>query len=76
MNFLLNIICGTEFLVTVLPKFIMIIYLAIPLTYGFGSIRGILICINTLLPISLERITLICVTFLRNIFRFLYTEES
>ncbi len=58
-NFTLNTICGSEFPITVLPRGIMAISLAIPLTYGYDSIRGILLGTETLLPISIERLILV-----------------
>lgn len=63
-NFLLNTLCGGEFPITVLPKFIMVISLTIPLTYGFDSIRGILLKTNTLLPIHTEQLILVIFMFI------------
>lgn len=58
-NFTLNTICGSEFPVTVLPRGIMAVSLAIPLTYGYDSIRGILLGTETLLPIATEQLILV-----------------
>lgn len=58
-NATLNMICGSEFPVTVLPKGILAVSLVIPLTYGFDSIRGILLGTQTLLPIHTEQLILI-----------------
>lgn len=58
-NFTLNTICGSEFPITVLPRRIMTISLAIPLTYGYDSIRGILLGTKTLLPIATEQLILV-----------------
>jgi ABC-2 type transport system permease protein len=60
-NSTLNVICGAEFPITVLPKGIMAISLAIPLTYGYDSIRGILLGTKTLLPIHIEQLILVVV---------------
>lgn len=60
-NATLNVICGAEFPITVLPKGIMAISLAIPLTYGYDSIRGILLGTKTLLPIHIEQLILVVV---------------
>lgn len=57
-NFTLNTLCGSEFPITVLPRGIMAVSLAIPLTYGYDSIRGILLGTKTLLPISTEQLIL------------------
>lgn len=58
-NATLNMICGAEFPITVLPKAIMAISLVIPLTYGFDSIRGILLGTKTLLSIHTEQLILV-----------------
>jgi len=58
-DFTLDTICGSEFPITVLPRGIMAISLAIPLTYGYDSIRGILLGTETLLPIYIERLILV-----------------
>jgi len=58
-NFLLNILSGESFPITVLPRGIMFISLALPLTYGYDAIRGILLGSNTLLPLNIERWILI-----------------
>lgn len=55
----LNMICGSEFPVTVLPKGILAVSLIIPLTYGYDSIRGILLGTKTLLPIHIEQLILV-----------------
>jgi ABC-2 type transport system permease protein len=57
-NFSLNIICGQDFPITVLPRVITAISLAIPLTYGYDAIRGLLLGTNTLFPIKTELLIL------------------
>ena len=58
-SFLVQIFSGADFPVTVLPKWLLPIALALPLTYGFDAIRGVLIGTNTLLPIILEYIVML-----------------
>ncbi len=58
-NFLLNILSGEAFPITVLPRGIMAISLALPITYGYDAIRGILLDTNTLLPLYMEKWILI-----------------
>ena len=53
-SFLVQIFSGANFPVTVLPRWLLPIALALPLTYGFDAVRGILLNTNTLLPIMLE----------------------
>jgi ABC-2 type transport system permease protein len=58
-SFLVQIFSGADFPVTVLPRWLLPIALALPLTYGFDAIRGVLIGTNTLLPIVLEYIVML-----------------
>lgn len=58
-NFMINTICGSDFPVVVLPRFILAVSLALPLTYGFDAIRGIMLGTNTLLPIHIEQLILV-----------------
>jgi ABC-2 type transport system permease protein len=58
-SFLVQIFSGANFPVTVLPRWLLPIALALPLTYGFDAIRGILLDTNTLLPILLEYIIML-----------------
>ncbi|MCB0081880.1 MAG: ABC transporter permease [Caldilineaceae bacterium] len=53
-DYLLAIFSGSQFPVQVLPAFLLPLSLAIPLTYGFDAIRGLLIGTTTLLPIAYE----------------------
>ena len=55
----MQIFSGANFPVTVLPKWLLPIALALPLTYGFDSIRGVLLNTNTLLPIILEYVIML-----------------
>jgi ABC-2 type transport system permease protein len=58
-SFLTQIFSGANFPVTVLPKWLLPIALALPLTYGFDAIRGVLLSTNTLLPIILEYVIML-----------------
>jgi ABC-2 type transport system permease protein len=61
-NYVVSILSGSQFPVNVLPRFLLPISLAIPLTYGFdairgmllGTLRGMLLGTRTLLPIPQE----------------------
>jgi ABC-2 type transport system permease protein len=58
-SFLVQIFSGANFPVTVLPRWLLPIALALPLTYGFDAVRGILLNTNTLLPIMLEYVVML-----------------
>jgi len=53
-DYTLSMLSGRQFPVQVLPKFLLPVALAIPLTYGFDAIRGYLLDTQTLLPIGYE----------------------
>ncbi len=61
--FLVQIFSGTDFPITVLPKWLLPIALLLPLTYGIDAARGILLKTNTLLAISVEIVLLIIFMF-------------
>lgn len=61
--FLTQIFSGTDFPVTVLPRWLLPISLALPLTYGFDAVRGWLLNTRTLLPIQWEIALLIVFMF-------------
>jgi ABC-2 type transport system permease protein len=50
--------------VNALPKWLLPISLALPLTYGFDAVRGWLLGTRTLLPLSAEIVLLIVFMFL------------
>lgn len=58
-NFIINSLSGANFPITVLPRFLMVISLSIPLTYGYDVIRGLLIGTKTILPIQTEQSILV-----------------
>jgi ABC-2 type transport system permease protein len=58
-NFLVQIFAGYNFPVNSLPRWLLPISLALPLTYGFDAVRGWLLRTRTLLPISVEILVLL-----------------
>jgi ABC-2 type transport system permease protein len=62
-SFLVQVLSGADFPVTVLPKWLLPISLLIPLTYGLDVARGLLLKTNTLLSIGAEVILLIVFMF-------------
>lgn len=52
--FLVQIFSGADFPVTVLPKWLLPIALALPLTYGMDAVRGLLIKSQTIIPLKWE----------------------
>ncbi len=62
-SFLVQIFSGTDFPVTVLPKWLLPIALILPLTYGIDAARGLLLRTNTLLAIGAEIALLIVFMF-------------
>ena len=57
--FLVQIFSGTDFPITVLPKWLLPIALVLPLTYGMDAARGFLIKTRTILPLQVEIILLL-----------------
>ncbi len=53
-NFILNLLSGRDFPVLVLPRPLFLISLLLPLTYGYDSLRALLIGTRTLVPLPLE----------------------
>jgi ABC-2 type transport system permease protein len=50
----ITVLSGSQFPITVLPRPIMAISLALPLTYAYDAIRGILLGTSTLMPLTQE----------------------
>ena len=63
-SFLVQIFSGADFPVNSLPRWLLPIALALPLTYGFDAARGWLIGTQTLLPLGVEVVLLIAFMFL------------
>ncbi len=53
-SFIVMLLSGANFPVTVLPKWLLPLSLALPLTYGFDAVRGYLLKTRTLLPLNVE----------------------
>lgn len=62
-SFLVNGLSGVQFPVNSLPRWLLPVSLAIPLTYGFDAVRGWLLGTRTLLPIPVEIGLLVVVMF-------------
>ncbi len=58
-SFLVQLFSGTEFPINALPKFLMPVALALPLSYGLDAVRGLLLSTRTFLPIPLEVLILV-----------------
>jgi len=58
-SFLVQIFSGVNFPVSSLPKWLLPISLALPLTYGLDAVRGILLKTTTILPIYWELVLLL-----------------
>jgi ABC-2 type transport system permease protein len=63
-SFLLQIFSGTNFPVNSLPKWLLPVSLALPLTYGLDASRGILLKIPTILSLRWEFALLVVFMFL------------
>jgi ABC-2 type transport system permease protein len=53
-SFLTTVLSGAQFPVNVLPRWLLPVSLALPMTYGFDLARGFLLNTRTLLPIPVE----------------------
>jgi ABC-2 type transport system permease protein len=53
-DFMISLMSGRQFPVKVLPRFLLPISLALPLTYGYDAVRGYLLKTNTIIPIKYE----------------------
>lgn len=62
-NFILNNLSGANFPITVLPRFLTVISLSIPLTYGYDAVRGLLLGTKTILPIRTSQLILVIFMF-------------
>lgn len=67
-SFLVTTFSGTQFPVNSLPRWLLPVSLALPLTYGFDAVRGFLLKTRTLMPISLELVILVLFMFIMIIF--------
>ncbi len=62
-SYLVGLFSGSQFPVQALPRFLVPISLALPLTYGFDAVRGVLLHTSTILPVPYEIGLLIAVMF-------------
>lgn len=62
-SFLVTIFSGSQFPISVLPRWLLPVSLALPLTYGFDAARGFLLHTRTIIPITAEIILLIVLMF-------------
>jgi len=62
-SFLVQIFSGSNFPVNALPRFLLPVALALPLTYGLDSVRAHLIGTKTILPLQWEMVLLIIFMF-------------
>ena len=53
-NFLLSLLAGSNFPVRALPRFLLPLSLALPLSYGYDAVRGYLLHTRTVLPLEDE----------------------
>ena len=58
-NYLVTLLSGTQFPVQALPRWLLPVALALPLTYGFDAVRGWLLSTPTLLPLAWEIVVLL-----------------
>jgi ABC-2 type transport system permease protein len=62
-SFVVQLFSGADFPVTVLPRWLLPVALALPITYGFDVFRGHLIQTRTLLPVHVEVALLVAFMF-------------
>jgi ABC-2 type transport system permease protein len=58
-DFAVGMMSGRQFPVNVLPRFLLPISLALPLTYGFDAVRGYLLNTKTIMPLRYEIVILL-----------------
>lgn len=58
-NFIISLLSGARAPIMVFPRILMVLSMSIPLTYGYDSIRGLLLGTKTILPIHLEQMILV-----------------
>jgi ABC-2 type transport system permease protein len=62
-SFLVQIFSGSNFPVNSLPKWLLPVSLALPLTYGLDAVRGILLKTSTIFPLHWELVLLVVFMF-------------
>ena len=63
-SYMVQLFSGSNFPMTVLPRWLLPVALALPLTYGFDAVRGFLLKTKTLLPIPVEVALLVVFMFI------------
>ena len=58
-DFVVSMLSGSQFPVEVLPRYLLPLALALPLTYGYDAVRGFLLGTRTLLPLADELVILL-----------------
>jgi ABC-2 type transport system permease protein len=58
-SFLVGLFSGSNFPVTALPRWLLPVSLALPLTYGFDAVRGWLLGTKTLMPLVTESLLMV-----------------
>jgi ABC-2 type transport system permease protein len=58
-DFFVGLLAGRQFPVNVLPRFLLPMSLAIPLTYGYDAVRGYLLNAKTIVPLQYEIVILL-----------------
>jgi len=58
-SFLVQLFSGSSFPIQALPRWLLPISLALPLTYGFDAVRGWLLGTRTVLPLPIEAVILV-----------------
>lgn len=53
-SYLVNLFSGSQFPISAMPRWLMPVSLALPLTYGFDAFRGFLLKTTTIIPIQYE----------------------
>ena len=62
-SFLVQIFSGSNFPVNALPRFLLPVALALPLTYGLDAVRAYLIGTKTIFPLNVELVLLVVFMF-------------
>lgn len=62
-SFMVSLFSGSQFPIQALPRWLMPISLALPLTYGYDAVRGFLLKTTTIIPIEYEVALLVVFMF-------------
>lgn len=67
-SFVIGLFSGSQFPVQALPRWLMPVSLALPLTYGFDAVRGYLLKTATIIPVQHEIALLVVFMFVMMVF--------